>query len=75
MKIQFADSRINEYSSGGFHAVNDGKPIEVGNNVGPDLLAAKHFLDGEFVNIFEPFVPKTDKVDPAKSTDQAKAKK
>lgn len=54
MKIKFADPRINEYSSGGFSVVNDGTPIEIASaDLAKDLLEAKHFLDGEFVPIFE----------------------
>lgn len=54
MKIEFADKRIQEYSQGmNFHLKNEGKPIDVSAANGADLLNAKHWLDGEFVNVFQ----------------------
>lgn len=54
MKIEFADERIKEYYNGpGFHVKNEGKPIEVTAATAGDFLNAKHWLDGEFVNVFQ----------------------
>lgn len=53
MQIQFTDSRINEFSDGFFHVKNEGKPIDVSAATASDLLNRKHFIDNEWVNIFE----------------------
>ena len=54
MQIKFTDSRIKEFSDGLFYAKNDGDPIEVTQATARDYLNRKHFLDGEWVNVFEP---------------------
>lgn len=53
MKIRFLGSEIREYSTGNLHYVNDGSEIDVLPALGTELLAAEHFLDGEFVKVFE----------------------
>jgi hypothetical protein len=59
MKLQFTDERINEFKSGEFHTVNDGKAFEVSELLGHDLLNARHSLNGELVPVFKTVV-KTD---------------
>jgi hypothetical protein len=63
MKLEFADERIKEFADGPLRLVNDGDPIDVSAATGGDLLKAKHWLDGQWVNIFKVAEPdkKTDK--------------
>lgn len=54
MKIEFADNRITEYVNGQFYAKNTGEPVDVSAANAAEFLNAKHWLDGEFVNVFRP---------------------
>ena len=54
MKIQFANDEIKEFSVGHHHYTNTGEPFDVPPAAATGFLTAKHFLDGEFVHVFEP---------------------
>lgn len=57
MKLQFANE-FNEYASGNFHVVNDGKPFDAIGDLAVELLKAKAALPtGEVVDVFEPAGP------------------
>lgn len=54
MKLEFADDRINEYSNGPLHFMNDGSDIEVSAATASDLLNATHQVaPGEIVKVFK----------------------
>lgn len=57
MKLKFVNDQIKEYAEGNFHFKNDGGVIEVDASLGAELLKAKHFIDGEFVAVFEQVDP------------------
>lgn len=62
MILQFAHKEIKEFANGTFHVKNDGKPFEVTDLLGNELLKAQMFLrnaDGKkSVNVFEVEKPK-----------------
>jgi hypothetical protein len=60
MKVVFSSKKINEYSNGPFHVMNDGEPIELPSAFAADVLAATQFIDGEEVNVFVPAKDQSD---------------
>ena len=62
MLLKFANKKIKEFANGAFVCVNDGKPFEVSENMGNELLKAETVLfGGEKVKIFEEEKPKVGK--------------
>jgi hypothetical protein len=66
MKIEFADNRIQSYENGPLKLINEGGARDVSTSLGSDLLAAKHLLDGEWVNVFKPVGEKPKRIAEAK---------
>lgn len=65
MLLKFAHKKIKEFSNGTFRAVNDGKPFEVSEAMGNELLKAQMIVEygGEMTEVFEVVSDKPKKKD------------
>jgi len=70
MKIKFTDERIQSYSNGPYHFINDGEPIEVSPVLVDDFLAARFPLDGVMAPTFE-LVEDTEEATESQSSDES----
>ena len=63
MLLKFKHKKIKEFSNGAFRAVNDGKPFEVSETIGNELLKAQAIVEfgGDLTDVFEIETPKATK--------------
>lgn len=55
MLLEFSDKRINEFASVAFHKKNDGKPFEVSELLGQELLKVPTKMDGQTISVFKAY--------------------